>query len=212
MIAAALMLPSVARAANTSNDGEGYREIMARDKADPPDVPPDTQAFTSVHLEILADEITEGADGPRLPVFLNYTPDGTDGHLRQFAHGAAVSVGATEDATFTTSIHGFNLVATCREHTVSSGSGNCLVLHNQDELKGFLDRHHIQRPLGHQLAIDAILRPYLDAQGRIVLKDNERIALFELGTTDPSESAYDFQDLVVLVRLGDPKPFHPNDF
>jgi hypothetical protein len=207
-----LALPVAGSAADQDQGAEGYDEIMARDHVDPPDAPPDTMAYTSAHLKILATEITAGPDGPSLPVFLNYSPDGTDARMHQFAGGVAVNSGATEDATFTSSIHGFNLIATCRTHTVSSGSGNCLVLRNHDELSGFLTRHHIQRPFGHQLAIEAILKPYLDAQGHMTLDDDERIALFELGTTDPTNAAYDFQDLVVLVRLGTPKPYHRGDF
>ncbi len=48
----------------------------------------------------------------------------------------------------------------------------------------------------------AMLAGYFDpATEKMTLKDNQVVYLFELGVTDPSSSAFDSQDLVVLVDL-----------
>lgn len=53
-----------------------------------------------------------------------------------------------------------------------------------------------------QVSAKAMLTSYLNAAGNtIVLKPNQVIYLFELGVTDPKSSAFDMQDLVVLVEL-----------
>lgn len=53
-----------------------------------------------------------------------------------------------------------------------------------------------------QSTADYYIREYLDG-GRVNLDENQVIYLFELGTTSLSTSAADFQDLVVLVTLGE---------
>lgn len=60
-----------------------------------------------------------------------------------------------------------------------------------------------------QVSAKAMLTPYLDATGKKVkLNSNQVIYLFELGTTSLTSSAFDMQDLVVLVDLAsDPSYF-----
>jgi fibro-slime domain-containing protein len=63
-----------------------------------------------------------------------------------------------------------------------------------------------------QASAKDMLAPYLDADGKIELLSNQVIYLFELGVTDKSSTAFDQQDLVVLVDLAtDPSYFeNPN--
>jgi fibro-slime domain-containing protein len=60
-----------------------------------------------------------------------------------------------------------------------------------------------------QVSAKAMLTPYLDSTGKkIKLNSNQVIYLFELGTTSTTSSAFDMQDLVVLVDLAtDPSYF-----
>lgn len=55
-----------------------------------------------------------------------------------------------------------------------------------------------------QTSIAGFLAPYIDGDTHTVTIDADQIIyLFELGTTDLTSSAADFQDLVVLITLGD---------
>lgn len=57
-------------------------------------------------------------------------------------------------------------------------------------------------PFANQTSITTYLQPYLNTQTRkVTLQPHQTIFLFELGTTNISSSAADFQDLVVLVNL-----------
>lgn len=53
-----------------------------------------------------------------------------------------------------------------------------------------------------QTSAEFIIRQYLDG-GVVNIDENQVIYLFELGTTNLDSSAADFQDLVVLVTLGE---------
>jgi fibro-slime domain-containing protein len=57
------------------------------------------------------------------------------------------------------------------------------------------------------------VEPYVNtATGKVVLQDNQAIYLFELGTTNLSSSAADFQDLVIMITLAtDPVYFFTPD-
>ena len=50
------------------------------------------------------------------------------------------------------------------------------------------------------------IKPYIDFDSnKMTLDENQAIYLFEIGTTNVSSSAADFQDLVVLVTFGKTK-------
>mgnify|MGYP000886511626 CR=1 FL=1 len=89
--------------------------------------------------------------------------------------------------------------------TINSASGGkqVVALRNGDTpppVAGFLG----------QVSAKDMLTPYLDAGGKVSLLDNQVIYLFELGATSTSSSAFDQQDLVVLVDLAtDPSYFDP---
>ncbi len=76
-----------------------------------------------------------------------------------------------------------------------SASPNVLALRDGDSapnIRGFLDQGSIVDFIGD----------YIDPEtNRVVLDDNQAIYLFELGMTNLSHPAADFQDLVVLVSL-----------
>ncbi len=82
-------------------------------------------------------------------------------------------------------------------YEVSSASGSQLVkvLRNGSavpDIAGFQN----------QASIEKFLRSYINTQtGTVTLDANQAIYLFELGTTNLSSAAADFQDLVILVTL-----------
>ncbi|XAM01194.1 hypothetical protein OT109_07355 [Phycisphaeraceae bacterium D3-23] len=62
---------------------------------------------------------------------------------------------------------------------------------------------------GDQDDAEAFVAPYIDYDtGKMTMDQNQAIYLFELGTSDVDSAAADFQDLVVLVTLGE----EPRDF
>ncbi len=74
-------------------------------------------------------------------------------------------------------------------------SPNVIVLRDGEEIPDI-------EPFGEQADITDFLEYYIDSEsGTVTLADNQVIYLFELWTTDPSDPAYDFQDLVALVSL-----------
>jgi len=84
------------------------------------------------------------------------------------------------------------------EVSSTSNSPNLKVLRNGDSVP------EIPGAMGQDSIAD-YLQDYVDENNKIVLEENEAIFLFELGTTDLSSSAADFQDLVVLLTV-DPAP------
>jgi hypothetical protein len=75
-----------------------------------------------------------------------------------------------------------------------SNSSNLNVLRNGDSVPKIPDA------MG-QDSIEDYLQDYVNKNNKIVLEENEVIFLFELGTTNLSSSAADFQDLVVLMTI-----------
>ncbi|MGE3108270.1 MAG: hypothetical protein AB7G11_03390 [Phycisphaerales bacterium] len=58
------------------------------------------------------------------------------------------------------------------------------------------------RPFQNQTTVRGFLAPYIDPDTqRVILQANQAIFLFELGTSDLTNPAADFQDLVTLVTL-----------
>ncbi|WP_338462942.1 hypothetical protein VZH09_06340 [Synechococcus elongatus IITB7] len=83
--------------------------------------------------------------------------------------------------------------------TISTGPGrpnsnNFRVLKNGDSVPNFV-------PYNNQASLDTFLRPILGADGRVRIRDNQVIYLFELGTTNTGSAAFDMQDNVVLVTV-----------
>ncbi|WP_338460852.1 hypothetical protein [Synechococcus elongatus] len=77
----------------------------------------------------------------------------------------------------------------------SARPNDFLVLKNGDSVpSGYV-------PYNNQAQIDAFLRPVLGPDGRIRIRDNQLIYLFELAGGRPGQSTFDMQDNVVLVTV-----------
>ena len=93
----------------------------------------------------------------------------------------------------------YNLDSSWKEYMTAYSTGdsaNLIVLRNGSAVPnkpGYMG----------QASIATFVAPYVKDK-KIVLKENEAIFLFELGTTDTSSSAADFQDLVVLMSIEPP--------
>lgn len=79
------------------------------------------------------------------------------------------------------------------EQNSLEGDKQLVVLRNGDDVPTVAG-------LGGQTSVGEILEPYTE-NGKIKLNENQSIYLFELGTSNPLSSAFDLQDLVVLVDL-----------
>ncbi len=90
-----------------------------------------------------------------------------------------------------------------REASTGTGSRQVAVLRNGDAVPNF-------NPAYDQASIEEYLAGYVNAQGRVTIEPNEIIYLFELGL-DGTNSAADFQDLVVLVTLATDPSFFENE-
>ena len=106
-------------------------------------------------------------------------------------------------ASFTADAPGYTQHLTARS---GSNSPYVLVLKNGDSvpaIPGFQD----------QANLAVFVEPFVNvATQKVVLQDNQAIYLFELGTTNLSSSAADFQDLVIMVTLAtDPVYFFSPD-
>ncbi len=75
-----------------------------------------------------------------------------------------------------------------------SGSQQVVVLRNGDTVPAYI-------PYGNQAEIETFLADYIDIDGKVTIGESEAIYLFELGSTNQSSSAFDMQDLVVLVTM-----------
>jgi hypothetical protein len=87
------------------------------------------------------------------------------------------------------------------EWTVSMEKNSNVVDSNLDVL---IDGNGVPKVGGFmgQYSVEDFLSDYIE-NGAMVLEDNESINLFELGSTNPNEDAFDMQDLVVLITLID---------
>lgn len=154
------------------------------------------QCDGDVTLQIIGTEITSGAGGPDIPVYVQVTSTGGPPYADPF--GTAVAAGMSHPMdTLEGAILGIHGRATGHgfdeAYTSFDDDPHVLTLVNGDQGPSF-------QPFGNQIGIGPLLAPYVDGNGHIVLADNETIILFEFNPSLQSAAA-DFQDLVVLFRF-----------
>jgi len=164
-----------------------------------------------VVVEVIANEITLGQNGPNVPTRVDWKL-GAGAWQPAFAD-ADVTVGMEE--TWDLSAGGellvrgkmaypsFDSFFISRE-IVNDDANFVLILVDNDDPLVKLALKGVQPPYGAQASIPSILAPYLDGEGKINLPTNEMIAMYELGSTDISEPSADYQDLVLKIRTGCP--------
>jgi hypothetical protein len=106
---------------------------------------------------------------------------------------SVTNFGANKDYT----VKGHAWLSSCADFNMTYQSTNTAqvktLMNGQDApaLEGF----------GGQQSLQEFLNVYLDNSGRTVIAPNQVILLFELGSTDTSSTAADFQDMVVLLTI-----------
>jgi hypothetical protein len=157
---------------------------------------------STMTVKLLGGDITCGAGGPIIPTSATVNLQGGTSLTQQVPTVGEFTYTVNPNTTI-------NLTGVAKGNNSSGGCKNHYMQANSSTSQGtqvltVLDGNTIPvfKPLGNQRPIDTFLRPYIDSStGKAKLKPNEAIFLFELGTSSQSSSAYDMQDLVVLVTL-----------
>lgn len=166
-------------------------------------------ANTNVKIEVLGSEITYGAGGPEISVYVKrgrLCPNQSQKYKWQWLWNKSDVDGGevyeeTNDENCSYKIKGEGKYGGWNESYTSDNTLQVKTLINGEQappLEGF----------DGQQPVTDFLAPLLDSQGRVVLQSNQVIMLFELGTdmsSDPNSIAADFQDLVILLTLGTPQ-------
>jgi hypothetical protein len=163
---------------------------------------PSETAFTA-QVTVLATEFTLGPGGPSSPIILGSYVNPKRGWLPLFSD-LPVKPGLV-DVIDLTAGDGLMLRATVSAGRMYQTDGDhAFVFRNGDVVADFLKMNRVQTPYGDQRSLDVALADHIDAKsGRITLADNQLLITFELGTDDPANPAYDFQDLVLLAEFTD---------
>ncbi len=149
----------------------------------------------NVRFEVLGGEITCGADGEDIPVSTHLYVDDTEHTLDTNS-----TLTLTNQPAGTT----FDVKSIAGDESICSGSGLTVTTNdtNTSQVMVLLDGDPVPdiTPFANQNTIDVFLRKYV-ANGKVKIADNEAIYLFELGTTDQDNAAFDLQDNVVLATV-----------
>ena len=153
-------------------------------------------------IKVLGKAITYGAGGPDCAVKAGVSivsPDSSGSQAWEWMFGGNQVYGGE---TFSQEIVAGTRLAVkgrasygswAREYASTDDHQQVLVLRDGDTPPQFA-------PFDGQPEITTFLAPVLDtATGKINIEDHQAVVLFELGTTNMSSSAADFQDLVLLV-------------
>lgn len=155
----------------------------------------------TAEAKVLGAGFTYGAGGPNIDIRLDVvigatTHDPWPGNINNNGNprshtftnqpaGAAIKVAATADKN--------GIYISPRTRWSNASTGWVYVLRDGDTPPNL-------GAFGGQSSAASYVSPYLDANGKIDISDNQAIFLYELGNSQ-SGSAADFQDVVVLVSL-----------
>ncbi|MGK7956640.1 MAG: hypothetical protein AB4063_15530 [Crocosphaera sp.] len=149
----------------------------------------------NVRFELLGGEITCGAGGEDIPVSTHLYIDETE-----YNWDTNSPLTLPNQPAGTT----FDVESISGDGSTCSGTGMTVSTDdiNTQQVMILLDGDSVPdiQPFANQSTIDVFLRKYV-ANGKIKLAENEAIYLFELGTTDKEDDAFDLQDNVVLATV-----------
>lgn len=157
-----------------------------------------------VQLEVIGSAITCGSGGPEIYVKAKLCINNDCQNLWNYSD---VDGGETFSTTNSVAGSEFTVEATgyrsnCSNFNVTHDSTDTLQVKT---LKNGEQAPSLQGFGGQQSVLD-FLAPYLNESGQVVLQENQVIMLFELGVNmsqNPTSSAADFQDLVILMTITD---------
>ncbi len=169
----------------------------------------------AVKVSVIGAAITYGSYGPNMPVTVGITVGDT--YFEPFGSATSPSAGDVNDGGQARHLildHTFDpaseIIVTGRSwkpYTYGAGlystrnsneqSSLVKVLRNGDPVPNI-------QAFGNQSDVLMFVQQYIDPTNDVMLlHENQAIYLFELGTSNPYSSSADFQDLVVLVTLGE---------
>lgn len=159
-----------------------------------------TQPSTT-YIEVLGGSITCGAAGAVIPTTttVNVTPSGGT-TTRTVLPSSTKSLNLSVNVGTTLTVTGTALATACigSEPTYNSQTNNgtqVLTLRNGDSVPA-------TTPFGRQPTIDSYLTKYIDpTTKKVKLAENQVIYLYELGSTNTTDTSFDVQDLVVLATI-----------
>ncbi len=158
----------------------------------------------SMHANVLASEITFGAGGPPIPVYVRSQID--DGTWKKMFGGTAITAGRTDTVSNITAGSAFAMrlqgeyrqsgwLAFQSQTETNDGSDHTLLLRAGDSLPSYI-------PYAEQQSLRAILASYLDANGTLTIEPCSLVLLTELSAiTYPPSLSQDFQDAVLLLQF-----------
>ncbi len=150
-----------------------------------------------VFIEIIGVEITDGENGPPIPVFVDYTDDKGATLVPLFSGNEVHAGDVANRYAYAGDILGIR-------GTADNGawSSSWLSYDNDPHVAVLIDRDVPPdfKPYGNQTGVSVFMEPFLDSNGLIDLERNQVIILYEF-SSDLSKPAADFQDLVVLFTF-----------
>ncbi len=161
-------------------------------------------------VTVLANEITFGAGGPQVPTHVKYQV-GENSPVTLFnGENASEHIGLPEQITLQAgeeiSLWGhsaypdFNDPYQLNIEKRSDDAQMAAILTDGEVLADVMaSKGAATIPFGMQQSLETILGPMME-NGMLVLEEDEMIILFELGATNSSSPAFDFNDLVLHVR------------
>ncbi len=168
---------------------------------------PQAQGTLSANVQVIAREIIFSTTGEDVPVRVELDINGAG--FQTLFGGGDVAVGNEQNmdlgAGGTLTFKGRAAYPDYNQPIFSldvlSDSTNAIVFQNGDEFNEMiLALRGVQEPFDGQMKVACFVAPYFNLQtGTIQLPEGSLLILFELGTTNPNSTAYDFQDLVLLV-------------
>lgn len=179
-------------------DGKSGTKVIRVKKADKPyDTGINITASLKATVKVLAAEITNGPNGPRVPVYVNQK---LNGKYTPLFGGANVN---NTTQTFEQTIH-----MSSGDHLgFKASASGCYAYDSDNKTTAFVktlengDSFPNYKAYAGQKPLADILKDYIDPNGKLVLADNQLLIAYELGTNDIRSAAADFQDCVLLITF-----------
>jgi hypothetical protein len=152
---------------------------------------------------VLGVEFTYAPDGPPAPALMQWSDDDSKSWNWLF-DGKTLTAGAVDTIGIEEGSGKLVLKGQSPSQSFLSSGKNALVLRHGEKLADFLAIHRIRAPYNkNERAVSAVIQDRLDQDGCVRLKNNQLLLLFELGTDDPQNPVYDFQDVVMILEFDD---------
>ncbi|MBL4890183.1 MAG: hypothetical protein JKX97_09215 [Candidatus Lindowbacteria bacterium] len=152
---------------------------------------------------ILGSSITYGATGPQVPVSLSLN---VNGQAQQLFKGTGSTVGNADPSVLSNLPAGSQLDFSGSSYYPWDDTNDIYTMNTQNNTPMIIALTNgmsipDNTPFAQQPDIESFLGGIVDANGNVTIADNQILYLMELGTTNESSPAADFQDLVFMVEF-----------